>query len=77
MPTTVSQYKLEKIKALLPNDGSITIELFGIDCAISEARAREVGGRAYISPYNDIQVAGGQGTITLEIQSQLEGIIPD
>ena len=78
MPETVSKYKLNKIESLLLDDGSITIKLFGSDCAVSEARAREVGGSHYISPYNDLRVAGGQGTIALEIQSQLldEGVTP-
>ena len=50
------------------------IRKIGNDSAISEAEARiyaEKQGLVYISPYNDPQVIGGQGTIGVEIGRQL------
>lgn len=47
------------------------------DCVLSEARARDHAaeyGLAYLSPYNDPQVVGGQGTVGLELARQLEGV---
>jgi len=50
------------------------IERHGSDCFVSEVYARqqaEKKGWTYISPYNDPQVIGGQGTIAIEIAEQL------
>ena len=49
------------------------VTVFGNDCVEAEARAREVSsqnGVTYVSPYNDIQVMAGQGTLGVEIESQ-------
>ena len=49
----------------------------GDDSLLTEAFARryaEGNGLAYISPYNDPQVIGGQGTTGLELARQLERI---
>jgi len=35
-------------------------------------REAEASGRAYVSPYNDPQVIGGQGTVAVELRRQLE-----
>jgi len=46
----------------------------GADCVETEAAARsfaEAEGLTYISPYNDPAVAGGQGTIAVELERQL------
>jgi threonine dehydratase len=51
------------------------ITIFGNDCVEAEARAREVSSQdqvTYVSPYNDIQVVAGQGTLGMEIESQSE-----
>ncbi|MFQ5629469.1 MAG: threonine/serine dehydratase [bacterium] len=50
------------------------IELAGDNCVHAEkaARARaEADGLAYVSPYNDLDVIAGQGTIGLELHKQL------
>lgn len=50
------------------------IRKIGHDSAISELEARryaEEQGLVYISPYNDAQVIGGQGTIGIELARQL------
>ncbi len=47
------------------------------DCVLAEAQARRFGeehGLTYLSPYNDPQVVGGQGTIGVELARQLEGV---
>jgi len=49
------------------------VTVFGNDCVEAEVRAREVSsqnGVTYVSPYNDIQVMAGQGTLGVEIESQ-------
>ena len=51
------------------------IEYFGGDCVESEIKGREVSiasSRAYISPYNDLSVIVGQGTIGVEIAEQCD-----
>lgn len=37
-------------------------------------RAAEATGRSYISPYNDLEVVAGQGTIAVEVLDQLPGL---
>jgi threonine dehydratase len=49
----------------------------GADCTDAEHEARRVAeaeGLCYVSPYNDPQVAGGQGTLAVELASQLDRI---
>ena len=53
------------------------IETVGSDSVEAETYARQYGerrGMTYISPYNDPQVIGGQGTIAAELVGQLERI---
>ena len=50
-----------------------TINTFGSDCVEAEAKAREVSEKnqvPYVSPYNDIYIVAGQGTMGTEITSQ-------
>jgi threonine dehydratase len=50
---------------------------YGNDGAVTEARARQYARDnrlTYISPYNDPQVIGGQGTIAVELVKQLDPI---
>ncbi len=52
-----------------------TIRVHGLDSSDTEAFARDYAlrtGATYISPYNDVQVAGGQGTIAVELLRQLD-----
>ncbi len=51
------------------------IEVHGADSSDSEVWARaqaERSGATYISPYNDVQVAAGQGTVAVELLRQLD-----
>ncbi len=53
------------------------IRFWGSDCVMTEAYARayaEQHAMAYISPYNDAHVIGGQGTIGVELCRQAEHI---
>jgi threonine dehydratase len=72
LPHDVSEQKLATIKQL----GGIPILSAG-DCLEAEYSAREAArksGQVFISPYNDAQVIGGQGTIGLELARQLDRI---
>jgi threonine dehydratase len=51
------------------------IVLHGDDCLEAEQLARSTAereGRVYVSPYNDWQVVGGQGTVGVELAHQCE-----
>lgn len=53
------------------------IETYGVDCLETELYAQRYArenGLTYISPYNDPQVIGGQGTIGIELTRQAEKI---
>jgi threonine dehydratase len=69
VPTTAKPSKLEGIRALggqieVRGDDPVDAELAG------QAWAARHGG-TWISPYNDPQVAGGQGTLAVELERQL------
>ncbi|MCC6769576.1 MAG: threonine/serine dehydratase [Gemmatimonadaceae bacterium] len=52
----------------------------GVDGVDTEAHARAVAerdGSTYVSPYNDLDVICGQGTIAVEIVEQLTAQVPD
>lgn len=72
VPDYTSSTKLEAIRSY-----GTDVRFHGSDCAITEAYARnyaEKHGMLYISPYNDPQVIGGQGTIAVELARQLDRI---
>lgn len=72
VPEHASATKVEAIKRL-----GAQVRLYGADSALTEAFAREYArskGMIYISPYNDPQVIGGQGTIAVELARQIERI---
>lgn len=61
--------KLAKIREL----GGV-VETHGDDSGVSERYARSRAGQEglpYISPYNDLDVVGGQGTVAIELARQL------
>lgn len=69
LPTTSSKSKI----AALKNYPSVKLQFFGADAAAAESYAREIATRkqrAYISPYNDLDVIAGQGTIGIELERQ-------
>lgn len=72
LPKIASQAKIEAMR-LLGGD----LEFFGDDCVKAEMEAKRIADeehRIFISPYNDIKIIGGQGTIAVELMSQIEKI---
>ncbi|MGQ9619132.1 MAG: threonine/serine dehydratase [Candidatus Aminicenantia bacterium] len=69
IPENISDFKLRKLK-----EYEVNSEFFGNDCLEAEHLAKEKAGEegvVYISPYNDIQIIAGQGTIGIEIKDQI------
>ena len=69
LPKNVAAIKANAIKSF-----NVPIEFYGADSLEAETKARKVAeetGKIYISPYNDEQVIGGQGTIGVELLRQL------
>ncbi len=69
VPNTADPAKLEAIRQL-----GAEIHTFGSDSVEAEAYARSFAaeqGMAYVPPYNDPYVIGGQGTIAVEFLEQL------
>jgi threonine dehydratase len=62
--------------AIIKQSGA-EVRFFGSDCAETEVHARQYAvqkGMSYVSPYNDLQIIGGQGTIGLELETKLDTI---
>lgn len=69
LPTIVSAGKLEALRRY----PSVTLELYSTDSDATEMHARKIAeesGRVYISPYNDLDVIAGQGTVGVELWRQ-------
>jgi threonine dehydratase len=69
LPEGASALKVQLLESL-----GAEIRFHGSTCELTEAYARrraEETGQAYLSPYNDPLVVGGQGTIGLEIMDRL------
>ncbi|MFH5832884.1 threonine/serine dehydratase [Halalkalibaculum sp. DA3122] len=73
LPETAVNAKVEKIAAY-----GADIEYYGDDPYKTEMHAKKLAEKqdqwTYISPYNDRQVIGGQGTIGIEIFEDIQGI---
>src|SRR5436305_1087238 len=70
--THVSAAKARRIEAM-----GARIHCAGDDPLAAELAARraaEASDRAFISPYNDVDVMAGQGTIAVELERQLPGL---
>jgi len=73
LPSTVSRAKVEALEPYGPY--GVELRFVGSDSVEGELEAKRVSreeGLLYISPYSDPQVIGGQGTIAVEIERQLE-----
>jgi threonine dehydratase len=73
LPTTAPASKVEALR----HYPSISLEFHGADSAATEAHARDVAdrsGRVYISPYNDLDVIAGQGTVGVELWRQCPAV---
>ena len=72
VPSHAASSKVEAIKRL-----GAEVRYYGTDSVEAEAYARQYArdqGLTFISPYNDPQIIGGQGTIGIELARQLEHI---
>ncbi|MHA2226516.1 MAG: threonine/serine dehydratase [Candidatus Hodarchaeales archaeon] len=73
LPTSTAQVKINALRQY-----DIELQFVGDECQESEVFARKVASKelevSYISPYNDLDVIGGQGTIGIELAKQLTQI---
>ncbi|MFN8467075.1 MAG: threonine/serine dehydratase [Caldilineaceae bacterium] len=72
VPEHASPTKLEAMRRY-----GIEVRQYGDDSLVSELEARRYAdehGLAYLSPYNDLDVVAGQGTIGVEIVEKLPGV---
>jgi threonine dehydratase len=72
VPENAAQTKIDNI-----HNYDIPLELYGQDCMDAEIKARAYAdehGMVYASPYNDIDVIAGQGTLGLEIMHELDDV---
>jgi threonine dehydratase len=72
VPTSADPAKVERLKQY-----GAEVVVSGETCTASEIEARalaEKAGRSFVSPYNDIDVVAGQGTLGLEIARNLDAI---
>lgn len=72
VPKNTSSTKIDNIRNYTDN-----LKLYGTDCIETEMHALEYAKQQnmiYISPYNDLQVLSGQGTISVELVNQLDTI---
>ena len=70
VPENADPSKLNNIKKY-----GAEIKTYGSDCVLAEKKARELSyenNQIYISPYNDMDIIEGQGTIASEIANQIE-----
>ncbi|MGH9832248.1 MAG: threonine/serine dehydratase [Blastocatellia bacterium] len=72
LPRNVSESKLAMMKHLGGN--TILSSDNCLDAEITARRAAEASGQVFISPYNDLEVIAGQGTIGVELARQLDRI---
>ena len=73
--TSAAAIKLDAIRALgaevvTLNDTTLAVEL-------EAARQAKLKGMAFVSPYNDLDVIAGQGTIGMELHEEASGTIAD
>ncbi|MGB6977047.1 MAG: threonine/serine dehydratase [Gammaproteobacteria bacterium] len=72
VPEYASSTKVDAIR-----NYDVPVEFYGSDCVLTEIHALNYAkehNKVYISPYNDKQVIGGQGTIAIELLRQLTKI---
>ncbi|MFP4082878.1 MAG: threonine/serine dehydratase [Candidatus Aminicenantes bacterium] len=72
LPENASPAKIDLLRLY-----GVDLKLYSNDCGKTEVFARETAkkrGLEYISPYNDPKVVGGQATVAIELERQLEKI---
>jgi len=71
-PHGASQPKIQAVERL-----GASVQYYGDDCVVAEQYARKCAvdqGMIFVSPYNDPEVVAGQGTIGVELESQMGDI---
>ena len=73
VPETIAQVKRDKLVAL-----GAELVYHGTDCELTELEGRRLADQTdhmeFISPYNDLEVIAGQGTLGVEILEQVGGL---
>jgi threonine dehydratase len=72
LPENVAQAKVQALRLT-----GVKLKLYGDDCIKSETLAKETAaktGRVFVSPYSDLKIIGGQGTIGIELLRQIDKI---
>ncbi|OUL84352.1 threonine/serine dehydratase [Paraburkholderia hospita] len=69
---SASPVKLNAIRAL--GASVVTIDASTLEVELEAARRAKEAGLPFVSPYNDIDVIAGQGTIGVELGEQLPGL---
>jgi len=69
---SASSLKLDTIRAL--GAEVVTVDADPLSVELEAARQAQVQGKLFISPYNDLQIIAGQGTIGMEIHEQLPDV---
>lgn len=72
LPENAAASKIEIIR-----EYGTDLQFYGDDCLTAELKAKEEArkhGMVYISPYNDMKIVGGQGTIGVELMRQNDKI---
>ena len=72
VPEHASQAKVDNIR-----NYDVSLEFYGTDCVETESHALDYAKQhhmIYVSPYNDVQVIAGQGTIALEVMQQMQHV---
>ena len=72
LPENASPAKVNNLRKY-----GVALEFFGTDCIMSETLAKETAEKnqqVFVSPYNDPQIMGGQGTIAVELYYQIDSI---
>jgi len=72
IPRTASKVKVDLLRG-----SGIPFEMVGENCIEAEQHAHDfarTGDHVWISPYNDLEVVHGQGTVGVELTHQLAGI---
>ena len=72
LPENASKGKVDVLRSY-----NIHLKFMGNDCEVAEATARAIANRnnqVFISPYNHPKIMGGQATIAIELERQLDKI---
>ncbi len=72
LPRNADQAKIDSLRLY-----DVDLQFYGNDCVQTETQAKRAAqdqNLIYISPYNDMKIIGGQGTVGLELEQQIETI---